>query len=69
MPKHIKAPNYIAGISVDCLDFPEVKNESQVAGMKQSCKLAASILQQIENFIQVKICLQVLWRVILDIEF
>lgn len=54
MPNHIIAPNYISQEIAHCVpESPEIKNENQIAGMRESCKLAAKLLQKIGEFIQV----------------
>lgn len=56
IPNHIRVPNYISGNpSESTLEIPEIKNKTQIAGMRNSCKLAAELLQKIGNFIQVSI--------------
>ncbi|KAI4468543.1 methionine aminopeptidase [Holotrichia oblita] len=54
VPQHIKTPNYISGSeTTDILDYPEIKNETQIASMRDSCKLAAKLLQKLGDFIQI----------------
>ncbi|GJQ66353.1 hypothetical protein Trydic_g4393 [Trypoxylus dichotomus] len=54
VPKHIKTPNYILGSpTMSVPDIPEIKSEIQIAGMRDSCRLAAKLLQIIGQFIQV----------------
>lgn len=54
VPQHIKTPNYISGKATnDILEYPEIKNETQIACMRDSCKLAANLLEKIGNFVQV----------------
>lgn len=55
VPEQIARPNYIS--LTDKLvvpSMPEIKNIDQIKGMRISCKLAANILQQLGQFIQVQ---------------
>ncbi|KRT81599.1 Peptidase [Oryctes borbonicus] len=53
VPSNIKTPNYISGDVISTPDVVEIKNETQIAGMKDSCKLAANLLRKIGQFIQI----------------
>lgn len=56
VPDHIERPNYISrGKILVIPEYPEIKDLNQIQGMKCSCKLASSILDQVQNFIQVTI--------------
>ncbi|KAF9810247.1 hypothetical protein SFRURICE_011450 [Spodoptera frugiperda] len=53
VPEHIPRPDYISVTEKLVVPkVPEIKNAEQIEGMQRSCKLAASILQRIEEFIQ-----------------
>ncbi|XP_057665336.1 methionine aminopeptidase 1D, mitochondrial [Diorhabda carinulata] len=56
VPDHIKKPNYFASGIPDKTNLPlepELKNSLQLLGMRDSCKLAASILNKVEKIIKV----------------
>ncbi|KAM3967632.1 methionine aminopeptidase 1D, mitochondrial [Aphomia sociella] len=52
VPDHIERPNYVLGQTLKIPQTPEIKNDDQIKGMRKSCKLASSILAQVERFIQ-----------------
>lgn len=55
VPDHIPKPSYFAtGVPDDVIpDIPEIKNSEQILRMRDSCKLAASILNKVEKIIEV----------------
>ncbi|KAG5894785.1 hypothetical protein JTB14_005221 [Gonioctena quinquepunctata] len=55
VPDHIEKPSYHStGIPTEQVpDYPEIKNSEQIARMRDSCQLAASILKRVEKFIEV----------------
>lgn len=53
VPKHIIRPGYVSLSEKTIPREPEIKDVVQISGMKKSCKLAASILEKLEGFIQV----------------
>lgn len=55
VPNTINKPSYyIDGVPTTAPDLPEVKNDEQISKMKDSCKLAANILDEIKKHIYVK---------------
>lgn len=54
VPSHIKTPPYYtSGEPIKHITAPEIKNDVQIAMMKNSCCLAAEILRKIGDYIQV----------------
>lgn len=55
VPDDIRKPSYYAtGLPSEAPQFPEVKSESQIQKMRESCRLAANILKNVENIVQVR---------------
>jgi hypothetical protein len=55
VPEHIaKPPYYETCEKPNADDFIEIKNETQIRGMRDACKLAANILKKCGNMIQVR---------------
>ncbi|KAG6453194.1 hypothetical protein O3G_MSEX008016 [Manduca sexta] len=53
VPNHIERPNYLSkSKQVTVPSLPEIKDDNQLEGMRRSCKLASSILNQLHNFVQ-----------------
>ncbi|CAH2050594.1 unnamed protein product, partial [Iphiclides podalirius] len=53
VPDHIAKPDYVLqNGTLQIPKRPEVKYDNQINGMKESCKLAASILNQLHAFIK-----------------
>ncbi|XP_028041387.1 methionine aminopeptidase 1D, mitochondrial isoform X3 [Bombyx mandarina] len=53
VPDTIERPDYLARgkqLTLPCL--PEIKDDNQLNGMRTSCKLASTILSQVQNFIK-----------------
>ncbi|XP_037866936.1 methionine aminopeptidase 1D, mitochondrial isoform X1 [Bombyx mori] len=53
VPDTIERPDYLARgkqLTLPCL--PEIKDDNQLKGMRTSCKLASTILSQVQNFIK-----------------
>ncbi|CAH1176142.1 unnamed protein product [Phaedon cochleariae] len=55
VPEYIKKPSYFSnGIpSEDVPNYPEIKNAGQIKCMRESCELAANILKNVGEFIEV----------------
>ncbi|KAJ8924437.1 hypothetical protein NQ315_007233 [Exocentrus adspersus] len=54
VPEHIVKPSYyLTGEPVEKIDRPEVKNQLQINRMRDSCRLAADILEKIGKNIKV----------------
>lgn len=54
VPDHIAKPDYaLHNVTSKIPKLPEVKHDVQISGMKGSCKLAASILNQLHALIKV----------------
>ncbi|KAL1513981.1 hypothetical protein ABEB36_003312 [Hypothenemus hampei] len=54
IPDHIQKPSYYqTGIPVEQIDYEEIKNEKQISGMRDSCKLAANILKMVGNSLKI----------------
>lgn len=55
VPSIIEKPDYVTGKqTVKVPVLPEIKDVNQIYGMKRSCKLAATILEQVEKFVKVR---------------
>ncbi|XP_046963156.1 methionine aminopeptidase 1D, mitochondrial isoform X1 [Vanessa cardui] len=52
VPEHIEKPDYILGKLLNTSKKPEIKNEEQIKGMRQSCNVAANILKILQPFVQ-----------------
>lgn len=53
VPEYIPRPDYV--LNKDCYRIPiisQIKDSEQIIGMKRSCKLASSILSQVENLVK-----------------
>lgn len=55
VPDHIEKPNYFNCKALSIPKKPEVKDVNQLRGMKRSCKLASSILSQVQSVVKVTI--------------
>lgn len=57
VPDHIQKPPYfyVLNKQASTVGNIEIKNEKQIAGMRRSCGLAASILNMCEDVVKVKI--------------
>jgi methionyl aminopeptidase len=54
VPDHIVKPRYYeTGQKPEQDDFIEIKNEEQIQGMREACKLAANILKRCGNIVRV----------------
>lgn len=53
VPDHIARPDYVTKTIVFKIKKPEIKDDEQIKGMRNSCMLASSILKRIHPFIQV----------------
>lgn len=53
VPEKIELPDYITGKLLIIPKWPEVKDEEQIDGMRQSCRLASDILSKIRTFVKV----------------
>lgn len=53
VPDHIERPDYVTKTIVFKIKIPEIKDDEQIKGMRNSCTLASSILKRIHPFIQV----------------
>lgn len=54
VPDHIKKPSYYkTGIPDASPEIPDVKNAEQISKMRDSCKLAANILQNVGKHLKV----------------
>lgn len=56
VPAHIKKPHYYSKLNKpsSLMGEIEIKNEEQINGMRQSCKLAANILKMCDDIVKVK---------------
>ncbi|XP_063822805.1 methionine aminopeptidase 1D, mitochondrial isoform X2 [Ostrinia nubilalis] len=52
VPDSIEFPDYISGKLLIIPKSPEVKDAEQLEGMRQSCKIASSILHKMQTFIK-----------------
>nr|CAI5849846.1 unnamed protein product [Callosobruchus analis] len=53
VPDHIPKPSYyLTGEPTDLVPCEEIKNDVQISKMRDSCRLAARILNDVEGFIQ-----------------
>ncbi|KAL0901379.1 hypothetical protein ABMA27_006655 [Loxostege sticticalis] len=52
VPENIELPDYITGKLLIIPKWPEVKDEEQIDGMRQSCRLASDILSKIRTFVK-----------------
>ncbi|XP_041975150.1 methionine aminopeptidase 1D, mitochondrial isoform X2 [Aricia agestis] len=52
VPEHIERPDYIVKQNPYAPKTPEVKNDVQIAGMKESCAVASSILNKLHPYIK-----------------
>lgn len=56
VPDNIKTPSYYhTGEPKEQVRCPDIKNERQIQGMKDSCRLAANILKTVGESIKVRI--------------
>ncbi|KAJ3648744.1 hypothetical protein Zmor_020523 [Zophobas morio] len=56
VPDYIAKPSYhLTGEPIERIEIPEVKNSVQIVKMRESCKLAANVLREVENYIKVGI--------------
>lgn len=55
VPDHIDKPDYIIGKTLNTRISPEIKDNEQIQGMRNSCNVAANVLRIIQPFILVNI--------------
>ncbi|XP_045448806.1 methionine aminopeptidase 1D, mitochondrial isoform X2 [Melitaea cinxia] len=51
VPDHIDKPDYIIGKTLNTRISPEIKDNEQIQGMRNSCNVAANVLRIIQPFI------------------
>lgn len=55
VPEHIQRPEYAGGLTQPSINFkePEIKTTDDIRRMRDSCRLAASILKKCRSVVQV----------------